>query len=296
MSDGDGDGAGAGAGTDVGRPAGPALVLSGAGSRGAYQAGCWKALDEAGVRPALVVGTSAGALNGAMVCLGMPPDDIGRWWGRLRTRDLLAIRRDVWRWRSWLAFHDAARLRALLEENIDVEALRRTAVPFVATATDVEGGHEVVFAQQALTIDHLMASCALMPGIPPVRVEGRLHADGGHANAFPLRHALERGHRRVVALLHDPLDAHPEPAPRGLVDLLRRTSDLAWHSQQAGQMAELALRTALPPEDPRHLPPFRLDVHAPDPALSNLILRFDRKEAAELVRLGYAQTRRRLAA
>ncbi|MES2155116.1 MAG: patatin-like phospholipase family protein [bacterium] len=272
----------------------PALVLSGAGSRGAYQAGCWKALHEAGVKPGLVVGTSAGAINAAMIVLETPPAEMERWWTKLRTKDLMRVRRDVWRWRGWLGFHDAARLRRLLEGNIDFAALRKAPTPLLVTATDVEAGAEVEFKHTELTPDHLLASAALMPGLPPVRVAGRLHADGGHWNAFPLRHAVERGHRHIVALLHDPWQPHPEPAPHGLVDLLRRASDVTWHSQQAHAMEALQIRTRLVPEDPMHIEPFELQVHAPEPPLSSLILRFDPEDARRLYALGYDQTRKRM--
>lgn len=272
----------------------PALVLSGAGSRGAYQAGAWWAIQESGFVPSMVVATSAGALNGAMIVLGTPPEEMCTWWKRLATRDLLRLRRDVWRWKTWTGLHDASRLRALLQDGLDLEAVRKAATPLVVTATNLETGREVLFDQGTLTIDHLMASCSLMPGLPPVLVGGVAHADGGHVNAFPLRHALERGATHVVALLHDPLLAHPEGPPGTFMHMLRRASDVAWHAQQAAALEALALRTHLAPEDPRHLEAFSLDAHAPDPPLSNLILRFDRKEAADLVKMGYEQTRKRL--
>lgn len=273
---------------------GVALVLSGAGSRGAYQAGCWAALHEAGVKPALIVGTSAGALNGAMIAQGTSPRDMRAWWTRLRTRDLLRLRRDVWRWNRWSAFHDAGRLRRLLEKELDLDAVRR-GVPLLVTATDVEAAREVVFTAAELTVDHLMATTALMPGLPPVKVAGRLHADGGHWNAFPVHVALAHGHSRIVALLHDPLAPHDEPAPDRLAGILRRMSDLTWHSQQAAAMERLALRQRLVPEDPDHLEPFTMQVHAPDPPLDNLILSFQPELAGRLYDDGYEQTRKRLA-
>ena len=46
------------------------LVLDGGGARGAYQIGAWKALTEAGVKVNAVAGTSVGALNGALICMG----------------------------------------------------------------------------------------------------------------------------------------------------------------------------------------------------------------------------------
>ena len=46
------------------------LILDGGGARGAYQIGAWKALVEAGVKVNAVAGTSVGALNGALICMG----------------------------------------------------------------------------------------------------------------------------------------------------------------------------------------------------------------------------------
>ena len=46
------------------------LVFDGGGARGAYQIGAWRALSEAGVKISAVAGTSVGALNGALVCMG----------------------------------------------------------------------------------------------------------------------------------------------------------------------------------------------------------------------------------
>jgi NTE family protein len=272
----------------------PALVFSGGGSRGAYQAGCWKALHESGLRPGLLVGTSAGALNACLVAAGMPPEEMEGWWCRLRSRDLFRVRRDAWRWRRWMGLQDASRLRAILEAHLDLDAVRRSPVPLVVTAVDLEAGQEVAVEAPQLTVDHLMATCALLPGLPPVAVGGRLLADGGHWNAFPLRHAVERGHRRIVGVLHDPVEPHPEPAPERFTGLLRRLSDVAWHSQQLASLDRLRLRTRLPPGEPDRLEPFDLELHAPDPPLTNLILRFEPKEARALFAAGYGQTRRRL--
>lgn len=271
-----------------------ALVLSGGGSRGAYQAGCWKALHESGYRPDLLVGTSAGAINATMIAAGLGPDDMTRWWGRLRTKDLIRLRRDYWRLASWTGLHDAARLRKLITANLDVAAVRASGVRLLFTAVDLLRSEEVVFDGRAFEIDHLMASMALLPGLPPVQIGERLLADGGHWNAFPLHVALEAGASEIVGLLHDPLQAHAEPAPMRMTALLRRLSDLAWHAQQRNSLETLTMRTRLSPEDFDWLPPFTLTLHYPEPALNNMLLAFDPAVAKRLADLGYEQTRRRL--
>ena len=60
-----------------------ALVLCGGGARGAMEVGFYRAIRELGLSFELVVGSSVGALNGACIAGGMPPDDLARWWRAL---------------------------------------------------------------------------------------------------------------------------------------------------------------------------------------------------------------------
>ncbi len=273
-----------------------ALVLGGGGSRGAYEAGCWQTLHEAGFKPDLVVGTSAGALNGAMIVAGGEPEDLRRWWTSVRPKDVIRARRDVWRIRRWRGLKDLTPLGRLLAEHLPLEDLHASPMEFMVTAVDIETGQEVAFSGRELRIEHLMASCALIPGIPPVRIDGRTYVDGGHWTPFPLRRALEDGATKIHALLHDPIEPHPEPAPWRLGEMLRRVSDITWHGRQSGEMEALRLRTRLPKRDPEYLPPFDLMIHAPEPPLTNVILQFDPDEAAGFYERGRQETRGRLAA
>ncbi len=74
-----------------------ALVLSGGGAKGAFEAGVIAALDEADVRPDVVSGTSAGALNAAAVACGIPVERLTGLWGSLESGDVYRVRRDVHR-------------------------------------------------------------------------------------------------------------------------------------------------------------------------------------------------------
>lgn len=82
-----------------------ALVLSGGGARGAFEAGVFDALDRAGLRPGIVSGTSAGAITGAGIACGWTPTRITELWTSLQTRDVLRPRWDL---------HRLVRLRPLL--------------------------------------------------------------------------------------------------------------------------------------------------------------------------------------
>ena len=83
-----------------------ALVLSGGGARGAFEAGVVETIDEAGLRPGVVSGTSAGAITGAAVACGWAPARITELWTSLQTRHVMRPRLDL---------HRLVRLRALLQ-------------------------------------------------------------------------------------------------------------------------------------------------------------------------------------
>ncbi len=272
-----------------------ALVLSGGGSRGAYQAGCWQAIHDTGWRPDLVVGTSVGALNGALIAAHTPVDEILRWWHGLRQGDVLRSKRNLLGARRWRSFYDATPLRKLIEANLDLDLLRK-GTPLRVHAVCLETGQEVLWATPELTIDHFMATTALMPGLPPVQIGEHHYADGGHWGALPLRHALEAGATEVHVLLHDPLEPHPEPVPRTIRQIVRRQSDIVWHGRQHAEWDALQLRMQLPKKHPRHLHRASIAFHAPEPALENEILRFNPRLAAKHIHRGLKETRGRLAA
>lgn len=77
------------------RDPGFALVLSGGGARGAFEAGAVAALDEAGLRPGIISGTSAGAITGAGVACGLSGEELVELWCSMETRDVMRLRRDV---------------------------------------------------------------------------------------------------------------------------------------------------------------------------------------------------------
>lgn len=74
-----------------------ALVLSGGGAKGAFEAGVIAALDDADVRPQILSGTSAGALNAAAVACGIPAERLVAMWGSMESGDVYRLRRDVHR-------------------------------------------------------------------------------------------------------------------------------------------------------------------------------------------------------
>lgn len=183
-----------------------AFVLTGGGSLGAVQVGALQALAEHGVRPDLLVGTSAGSLNAAFVAAyGLTPQALGRLsdlWIGLRRRDLFAVsplsatlaatgRRG--------ALCSPAPLARLLAAQLPFTDLQDAAVPVHAVATDFLTGEDVLLSS-GNAVEALCASCAVPGVFPPVRRDGRLLCDGALASSAGVTQAVRLGADRVYLL------------------------------------------------------------------------------------------------
>jgi NTE family protein len=175
-----------------------AFVLQGGGSLSAGQVGMLRALLESGIRPDLLVGSSAGALNA--VAFAQDPTDAGldelqRLWAGIRRSDIFPFRpqhllRGLTGRRNGLVSPD--RLRAVLAKHIGLGRLEDAVVPVRVVTTDAATGRPAVFSSGPV-LPALLASSAL-PGIfPPVELDGRLLIDGGVAADIPVLQAEESG-------------------------------------------------------------------------------------------------------
>ncbi len=175
-----------------------AFVLQGGGSLAAGQVGMLRALLEAGIRPDMVVGSSAGALNA--VAFAQNPteaglDELQELWARIRRSDIFPfsprqlVHGLIGR-RGGLVSPD--RLRALLAEHIGIGRLEDAVIPVGVVTTDAATGRPAVLSSGP-ALPALLASAAL-PGIfPPVELGGRLLVDGGVAADIPILQAEESG-------------------------------------------------------------------------------------------------------
>ena len=208
------------------------LVLQGGGALGAYQAGAYQTLREAGEIPTWVAGTSIGAVNGAIIA-GNPPERrvqrLREFWERVSSR-LLAWplsnddnSRRIFNETSAvlvaaggapgffeprvppavlmpqgtpeaISLYDTEPLRATLEELVDFDLLNSGAVRLSVGAVQVLSGNMKYFDTQKMRIgpEHIMASGALPPGFPPIEIDGQPYWDGGLVSNTPLEFVLER--------------------------------------------------------------------------------------------------------
>ena len=170
------------------------LVLGSGSARGWAHIGVIRALEEAGVRPDLVCGTSIGALVGAAYAAG-ELERLESWVLGLQIGDVVGLA-DVSLSAGLLK---GDRLMQFFRSNFEDRPLEQLGIPFAAVATSLQTGAEV-WLRSGSTLDAVRASIAL-PGIfTPVRREGSLLVDGGLADPIPVSLARAMGADIVIAV------------------------------------------------------------------------------------------------
>jgi len=176
-----------------------ALVLSGGAARGFAHLGVLRVLERERLRPDLIVGTSAGAIVGALYASGMPVADIESLAAKLDWTVLFdfdpvrAVLGGV-----GLGLVPGVRLEQFLRQHLALP-IERLPIPFAAVAADMESG-EVVPLNSGDTARAVRASSAV-PGVyAPVRARGRLLADGQVVSPLPVMSARRLGAVRVLAV------------------------------------------------------------------------------------------------
>jgi len=251
------------------------LVFQGGGALGAYQAGVYQALHEAGIEPDWIVGTSIGAINASLIA----GNDVEK---------RLPMLKEFWRrmedksfWHAWspwspaaqslsywktlstgipgffepnpLAFwgphvrlgadragyYSTAPLEATLLELVDFSLINRCKPRLTVGAAHVRTSQMRYFdgRDMAIGVKHIMASGALPPAFPPVRIDGELYWDGGILSNTPTEVVFDDNPRRnsLIFAVHMWNPTGPEPAT--IWDVLHRQKDIQYSSRVANHIA-----------------------------------------------------------
>lgn len=219
-----------------------ALVLSGGGGRGAYEAGVAKACFERDFHFDWIVGTSIGALNAALV----GQNDLvllEEMWQRIKSSDVYRLPSPAHLRRVFfgqqLGLLNTAPLESLLRSCVSLERLKagRSKVGFVTTdlcglGTRVFTGDEI--ETQDDLIDILMASSAIPLLFPPRSLNGEgCWMDGGLVRNTPIQAAINLGATEIYAVLVEPNSA--DACPSSLTQLISRVLEIVFdHSARSG--------------------------------------------------------------
>ncbi|MBN1178473.1 MAG: patatin-like phospholipase family protein [Anaerolineae bacterium] len=271
-----------------------ALVLSGGGGRGAYECGVYKYLEEAGIVPEILVGTSIGAINAAAIASGKSAADLEKAWLETRTRDIQRF----WRFRPWRSIYDTSPWQKTLYRFIDFQGLARTDRHLLITATEVEGGALRVFdnRQAEITPQHILASCSIPLVYPWTRIGAVHYWDGAVMANTPLGVAVDAGADDVLVVLLSPIGEHRIERPRWPWHALAVTLDLALSATYENDIKQLQTVNRLVEAglDEKHKM-VRCRTITPSQEISaSRIITYDPAFSRELIARGYEDARQTL--
>jgi len=250
------------------------LVFQGGGALGAYQAGVYQALHEAEIEPDWIIGTSIGAINASLIAGNEPKNRLERlqeFWRRMRHKELWS--RSRWPgladtanyWTTVLGgipgffepnplaffgshirlgaeaagFYSTAPLEKTLSELVDFSLIAHCKPRLTVGAAHMRTSEMHYFDSRTseITARHIMASGALPPAFPPVRIDGELYWDGGILSNTPTEAIFEDSPRRnsLIFAVHmwNPIGAEPET----IWQVLHRHKDIQYSSRVASHIA-----------------------------------------------------------
>jgi NTE family protein len=251
------------------------LVFQGGGALGAYQAGVYQAMAEAGVEPDWVIGTSIGAINAALIAGNAPADRLDRmreFWKRMThspaaqfmaslpgfgatAANAMTISNGLeafFKPNPWAflgsqvplgselaGYYSCAPLEKTLSELLDPQLMNAGRPRLTVGAANVQTGQMRYFdsREDVLTVRHVMASGALPPAFPAVRIDGELYWDGGILSNTPVEAVFDDNPRRsgVVFAVH--MWAPNGPEPGSMWQVMSRQKDLQYSSRAITHIA-----------------------------------------------------------
>ena len=209
-----------------------------------------RALYERGIRPDMLVGASAGALNAAYVASRpqtvKTAKELAQLWRELHRADVfplhpVALIGGLANHRDHLV--PDRPVKRLVSRHLQIERLEQAAVPLHLVCFDLLSGEEVRLSEGS-ALDAVLAAAAIPGVLPPVHCGERLLVDGGIVNNTPISHAVELGAERIYVLpTIDPEERALSAPPRGALDTAvhaftlmigqRLRSDLALYASDA---------------------------------------------------------------
>jgi len=250
------------------------LVLQGGGALGAYQTGVYQALHEAGVEPDWIIGTSIGAINASIIAGNKPQDRLAKldeFWKTMERPSAWPFMpawtgiSDTWSYWSTLVggipgffepnlpaffgahiplgvdragFYSTASLRETLTELVDFSIINRRSPRLTVGAANVRTSmmHYFDSRESEVTTEHIMASGALPPAFPAVRIDGEFYWDGGILSNTPTEVIFDDNPRRNSLIFAVHLWNPTGPNPQSIWEVLDRQKDIQYSSRIASHI------------------------------------------------------------
>lgn len=250
------------------------LVLQGGGALGAYQAGVYQALHEAGIEPDWIIGTSIGAINASLIAgnpAGQRLPKLEEFWRRMAYRPPFAL--PAWTgvpetmayWRSLFrgipgffepnpgaflgthvplgvdeaGFYSTLPLERTLNELVDFALINRCRPRLTVGAAHVRTSAMRYFDSRdgEIGVKHILASGALPPAFPAVRIDDELYWDGGILSNTPTEAVFDDNPRRNSLIFAVHLWNPAGHEPNTIWEVLNRHKDIQYSSRVASHIA-----------------------------------------------------------
>jgi NTE family protein len=245
------------------------LVFQGGGALGAYQAGVYEALHEAGVEPDWLIGTSIGAINAAIIAGNKFEDRLARlkeFWRRVEHSPALeALSALPWigsslpNWNTLAAgiagffrpnplaflgwrvplptdgagYYSTTPLEQTLSELVDFSLISKCEPRLTVGAAKVRTSEMRYFDSRdmPLTVRHVMASGALPPAFPPIRIDGDLYWDGGILSNTPVEAIFDDNPRRNSLVFAVHIWRSDGDEPESIWEVMHRQKEIQYSSR-----------------------------------------------------------------
>jgi len=251
------------------------LVLQGGGALGAYQAGVYQAMHEAGVEPDWVIGTSIGAINASLIAGNAVADRLPQlkaFWRRMEhalplqmaactpivggmlanwmtvvgglpaffTPNWTALASpDATMGAAAAGYYSTGPLRATLSELVDFDRINTRETRLTVGAANARTSQMVYFDNRATTFDvrHVMASGALPPAFPAIAIDGEIFWDGGVLSNTPVEVIFDEPERHDALVFAVHLWNPRGPDPQTIRQVLSRQKDVQYSSRANAHIA-----------------------------------------------------------
>jgi len=255
-----------------------AYVFQGGGALGAYQLGIFQALDEHHFHPDWVIGTSIGAINAAIIAGNAPQDRLPKlleFWTTVSRNVLPGFSPKNDKMRQWynfcsaqssiyfgqegffrprfnhplfeqngsadtISFYVIDPLKKTLSGLIDFDLINQNKIRLTVGAVEVLKGQPVFFDSKnmELNISHILASCALPPAFPAIKIHDEYFWDGGVLSNTPIQAIIQdTNHVNTLCFMANLFDSYGLN-PKTLDDVFKRYKDIMYSSQDRLHLEE----------------------------------------------------------
>lgn len=279
-----------------------ALVLSGGGSKGAYQTGALKyIIGELNTTYDILCGVSVGAINVAFLSMFKAGEE----------QDAIQLLHDLWlgldttkiykrwfpfgRWHAlWnKSFYDSSPLDKLLRGHLSLEKIRASGKEVSIGTVSLSSGKYTIFDQRSdYFIDAVIASASFPAMLTPVKFLGQLWADGGVKEISPIKRAVDMGADEIDVIITSPQTRVKRFIENPTtVDILKRSLDLSTDKIMANDIEKVHMHNKLAEAGFSDYKYVKLNILRPDYNLIEDLLDFSPEKIREMMEKGYTDAK-----